>query len=327
MLVQKGFSVVCLVLGITTALVSCGDDPAPLPADPLLSMPATHVAVVCQKALSCCSGKEQSGVLALDPPPATLSECEARLGALLEASFDQQRRAVDAGRLVFHTERADACYASVSALSCTGFFEKDFLGTNADCLGMFEGQVASGGDCGADEECRGATSLCDLSAGQTLGKCAILPGKGEPCVDGRCGAALFCRLGMGGSGLVCASLSALGEACSLDLDCTSGYCQAPAYLCADPAPDGAACSANVGCVSGYCDVASGQCSAKKPDGVNCLTNPECASGYCDDITAAGVCSAKKNAGAPCTVAGECVGGVCEQNVCATLPSGIVCDGV
>lgn len=311
----------CIALAV--ALAACGEDPAPVQADPLASIPSTYARIVCAQAFSCCDAKERADVLFVDPPPATQAECEPKLQAFLAAVFSQQRAAVDAGRLVFHADREKACFEKAQAATCAAFFEQNLMDTDPDCEAAFEGTVAVGGECAGDDECAVNGAICASSAGGKLGKCTLLGGEGEPCVDGRCQDGLSCRFAAADGMLKCIAPIANGGACLVDDDCTSGFCQYPASVCAAPAADGQPCSANAGCASGWCDVGASVCAAKKADGAACATSAECASGFCDGTS---MCSPKKAGGAPCAVGGECASGFCDQGACATTSSGPVCDG-
>lgn len=183
------------------------------------------------------SESEGEGIALEDLPAAyaeeVCSQAEACLGALGELFFDraqcvqdvtssgeqgslpQMQAAIDAGTVVYHSDRAQECVDAIAAAGCEIFSNQPIEA----CEDMFEGSVDEGGACNIDEECAGADLYCENDA--CPGACAPRLGAGSECAnDGECGDALVCDEGLD----TCEAPGAGGAACGggTEPDCAIG---------------------------------------------------------------------------------------------------------
>lgn len=121
-------------------------------------------------------------------------------------------------------------------------------------------------------------------------------------------------------------LGLVGEACTLDRECTSGYCDGS--LCAtDCASDGSVCGPNARCIGRRCEPLAEL-------GQACSRDEDCVSAFCDGNLCAADCVADPSVcpsgtwcsgrrcapvgdnGADCTADTHCASGFCDDDTCA-----------
>jgi hypothetical protein len=145
-------------------------------------------------------------------------------------------------------------------------------GAGAGCLTYADGSSYCAASCGADSECR-AGYVCSSAAKVCL----------PDCRQGwSCGESLVCD---GGTGNCVGKMLAVGQGCSLDVDCASGLCT-PAQSTASgsvwnggyctQACSTSACPASAVCIT-YED-ASSYCAASCSGAAPCRTGYVCAAG-------------------------------------------------
>ena len=203
-----------------------------------------------------------------------------------------------------------------------GFVDKSL---NSDCNdngGLFCNGNGQCVECNTSDQC--VSMVCDMGA-CAMPECTdtVLNGD-ETAVD--CG------------GATCPGCMN-GEACMVDTDCDSGYCDA-ANLCAAPTCSDVVLNGDETAV----DCGGATCPGCM-NGEACLVGGDCASGYCDgsmicaacggdgDCVAAntwcnvGVCEAQKMDGDACSGANECLNGNCptQDGVCCDAPCAALCE--
>jgi hypothetical protein len=219
---------------------------------------------------------------------------------------------VNAGRRSYDPAAGGGCLAGLQSL--LGDCALDDLDWPADCDRMLVGLLAAGASCESDDDCVSGLECYS-------GRCAALPGAGQPCLDGStCAGDLYC-----GSDELCHAPQGAGgpcpegsEACGDDL-----YCDLRSNTCARYLGSGESCRhANAVCVDGlYCAVAAGTCEPLPGVGGDCVeSSGECADDlFCDAASA--TCRAPQADGAACTEDAECRSDNCDGDTCAPDPGG------
>jgi hypothetical protein len=97
----------------------------------------------------------------------------------------------------------------------------------------------------------------------------------ETCYqDSDCCTGNICRSNPSGLGGRCLPPAGVGEACVVDTDCATGYCDPYSLTCTDfCTPDGFYCAAGTDCCSAACDITASQCVVCLPSGANCGPYP------------------------------------------------------
>jgi hypothetical protein len=176
--------------------------------------------VMCARLDECCTAAE---FMEQTLGGETIEECHefyaAFVGSILTPLLEDS---IEQGRVVYHPDRMGACFDAIEALSCSEtFVEVDGPAPWNGCQDPFEGQVAIGGECGADWDC--LSDFCpgsgiDFDGNITYAVCAEPPAIGMPCADFECGHGAYCEQG------TCEALLADGSACSSGNDCQSDAC-------------------------------------------------------------------------------------------------------
>jgi hypothetical protein len=231
------------VLAAAAALGGCGgddDDDGGSAVDAgvnnggLDEVGAALTQALCPQILECCSSVEVDELFDDEKsPPTDVPGCVAVLTAPMEALIADLAESVEAGRLRYDGARMEACLERIGELPCGQFGET--IATEAPfsaCDAPFAALVAVGGDCAADIEC--TSQFCAGFGEAELGSCAELPGEGDPCVDSRCGAGLYCDE----IGLTCIAQKADGADCGADDECQGGSCPTGQCAVAEPTCDG-----------------------------------------------------------------------------------------
>jgi len=146
-------------------------------------------------------------------------DCVTRTQKSIEdGSFSKLQDEIDAGKVIYHADKAQGCLDAVAALSCDQLLQRD----TPECDATVEGTVAMGGDCTIDSDCKGQ-AYCKAGAA-CPGKCAPLESAGGDCqADEQCQAGLSCD----STTNKCVKPAAKGQACQggTEPDC------APPLIC------------------------------------------------------------------------------------------------
>jgi hypothetical protein len=245
----------------TAVAAGCGsDDKDPETSGgkeiPLSELHTAYGSELCARLFRCCDAAELASVFSsLDPPPTTRAACEAAEAPFILELLEGPKAAVEAGRLVYHPDRAAACYEKLGAVTCAEFRgEVDQPPPIEACQTIFEGKVALGGECAANAECAGADALCNgggTGAADPVGTCVKKPVEGEACIKFTCAEGFVCQTD------TCHKLKAEGEPCDGGHQCASDFCD-ESDVCAPKRADGEPCdSENAACISGDCS--AGKC--------------------------------------------------------------------
>jgi hypothetical protein len=251
---------------------------------------------------------------------ATLARCSPLLMQILYGTqaVAQQRakllcRYAELPGSNFPRRPVQPCLDATRALSCDDFFDNRIP---AAC--QAPGDYPAGTRCIGGDQCQ--TGFCDLSVPDgNCGRCATLPGEGEPCRQGR-----FCQPGLlcseAGS---CAVPLDVGELCSNEepcrriLTCLNATCirkQAPGAFCTDRVDcdeaNGSFCNPNTFECVGY--TAGSTCGPPMNGTATfCQAAGTCNSTQGSCTPAASDGSACSDANGPlCMLPASCVGGVC-----------------
>ena len=117
-----------------------------------------------------------------------------------------------------------------------------------------------------------------------------------------------------------ASTKSNGEACALNAQCRTGYCNMAAAVCAAPPgmrSNGQPCYADEQCTSNFCDMSTLHCAVAAPvkaNGEACTLNAQCRTGYCN--MAAAVCAdppGMRSNGQPCYADEQCTSNFCDMS--------------
>lgn len=276
---------------------------------PLEEVPAKYAEAICSAYTNCLGD-----LFAIFRPG---EDCVKNTTTQIEEELAKLSNIIDAGRIVYHGSKLQACLDELSGSDCSALNER----APESCEAALEGTIVEGGDCELDEECQGeqyckladacpgecapreqAGGLCGgnsdcisgLMCGDT-GRCVAPAEAGEACKQGEpdCVAGYLC-LGEDAAAKTpgtCLEVAATfsgrtGDECSLETNlCASGYSCEITKL----APVGGTCAAAVG---------SGEaCRAAFPD--ECPADEFCQLGVNPLNPAEGTCTPKPQAGQPC----------------------------
>jgi hypothetical protein len=173
------------------------------------------------------------------------------------------------------------CAEALAAQACSDWIDGAFPGA---CLGS--GELAVGATCASGFQCQ--SDLCDIPA-MGCGKCATLPGAGQPCYEGFCAAGLVCN--MAGS---CVAPGRAGATCDANSPCAASL---GCHLgkCGTLGAPGAPCTNFDECDiyhGSFCPTMGTRCVAVVV-GPTCMNNPDGSRGAC-------------GAGGTCRTDGTCV---------------------
>lgn len=233
------------------------------------------------------------------------TDCESQFGAMYdEAQLPRYQAAIDAGTILYHGDRAQACLDEIEAAGC-GALDRVAV---PSCEATLEGTIASGGACSINEECAG-DAYCQTSAMTCGGTCQAQAGAGAVC-DG-------------------------DDACQPGLKCFDGACRTPAGAGAPcEGSDGVGCAGGLVCI-GAMDAPPGG----EPVAGECMAITDAqteALGATCDIQGGPFCQP----GLTCALTGvagttpvfECVGasssgGTCNLGFPDPCPTGEYCDAM
>jgi hypothetical protein len=239
------------------------------------------------------------------------SACAPFLQAFRFGSQDAQAARIrlncnlyDLPAVLFPPSPFEPCADALAAQPCSEWID----GTVPDAC-LQSGMLATGATCTSGYQCE--TDLCDIPA-TGCGKCAPLPGVGEPCYRGFCDAGATCN--MAGTCVVPGGLGAACDAntpCALSLACHGGVCGPRGGVGAPCASDdecdiygGTLCEMKTKCVP----VTTGTMCTVRPDGtyVLCAGGGKCQTdGSCLPAAADGAACDKTN-GPDCVWPAECL---------------------
>ena len=167
----------------------------------------------CARIYKCCDATERAGDTTWGP---TEADCVTAMTAQQATGVASYQAGIDAGRIVYHGDRAQKCLANVTALSCDwGInFNRRYV---PDCLHVFDGTVAIGATCSMDEEC--TSGFCGPTG------CAARGAVGEACTAPTgCQDGLYCPVSAGDQ---CVAIAAIGASCQVSIACQNNSCVFP----------------------------------------------------------------------------------------------------
>lgn len=287
----------------------------------------------------------------------TEAACNQLFGNIATVDSASVVGAVNAGKTVYHPERASACLAARDQLMCERDNARIAGASLLPCNTLFSGTVADGGACAINEEC--ISQICNTSCSPGAccsGTCVgnVEPGlrnageactRNDICVDsycdgsGRCANFLAddtpcftgteCAIGSHcttvGTGTVCRPYADTGAGCTTSQDCAKTAAVCRGGICTTGGLTSDPCAGNGECQElHYCkDSASG---CQLPPGLNqpCAGFGLCSAGYCDPASM--ICTPKVQDGQPCstTVSNQCMSNYCDTSMpnpkCGTRPA-------
>jgi hypothetical protein len=286
-----------------------------------------------------------------------VATCKSVLGANLSSSLGNIEAAVNAGKVLYHPDRALACIARYDTLACDRGQLFGVSSMGLDCALTFTGSSVDGQECAIAEECTSQEcSIPSCSMACCPGTCVGSAAPAMKQVLEACTARDVCANSYCAASGVCEPLLGQGATCQLSSQCTAGYackltgtsqtCQqyAPTNgpcgstsecgvlgdvcsngMCTTGGLVGFACAATDGCQFQH-QCASSVCALPPVLTESCANYPICTTGYCDSVTL--TCLALEPNGSPCApVRGgvECQSNYCDSNTdpaspkCATAP--------
>lgn len=294
-----------LVLGVVALLgVGCGGDDDDDASIPLEDLPDQVADVYCGAIVPCLGALQD---LFLNG-----SDCHETFAAqFADQELPRWQAAIEAGTLVYHGDKAQACLDAFAAAGC----DIPSTRTPPACEAALEGQVALGGECNATLECAGS-AYCKFDAA-CPGACTALEAAGGACDgDGDCADGLACR------GSTCEAPAAEGDSCggpdgpecTLGLIClgadadTTGVCQPIEEVLVggdgddcDPLGGGPLCQDGLSCVLDSLTPGTLQPIWKCAGSVG--SGEACKAGFPDQCPDAEMCDADPQAG---DIEGTCV---------------------
>ena len=236
------------------------------------------------------------------------------------------------------------CCASGTRAGC------DACGAGGGCSGCAPGQhLTAAGGCENDKaDGTSCASNTECTHGVCHKKCCA-SGVSEQCTScGKSGACAGCSAGYVLVNGECEAVRNPGDACSVDVHCSTSMCKGGQCCAAGTKTECAACGGAgggcSGCAPGQHLTATGGCENDKADGIACASNTECshrvcrahccasgASEHCSSCNEAGACvtcaaghylahdstcAAVLPGGAACTADASCGSSVCKAHCCA-----------
>jgi hypothetical protein len=196
------------------AAAGCGSSSGGGGSVALTDFASESAKAACGRIYKCCDATERAGDTTWGP---TEADCVTAMTPQLTTSVAAFQAGIDAGRIVYHGDRAQKCLANVAALSCDWgiTFNRRYV---PDCAHVFDGTVATGATCTADEEC--TSGFCSPVTG-----CAARLAVGEACTaPTHCQDGLYCPVSAGDH---CVAAAAIGAACQVSIACQNNSCVIP----------------------------------------------------------------------------------------------------
>ena len=171
----------------------------------------------CGRAFRCCALAQ---IQALYGSAVTDEEiCVAQLKLIGDLLITGVTDGENKGRIHYNGATAATCFQKLGTAACTTESNEMSL-TVPECDAILEPQVAMGGACAGDSECK--AGFCERSlASNAEGTCEPIPTAGMPCMT-RCAPGSYC-----GNQLTCAAPKADGSFCITDDECVSATCDNP----------------------------------------------------------------------------------------------------
>ena len=218
---------------------------------------------------------------------------------------------------------ADACASGTS--SNKPLAPGSACGNGQACNSKAQCGCSNDGQCTSPDKCGGGNPGTPFTCGCTQKDCATL-GKTCGTVSDTCYAMLNCNSGSqngtetdvdcgGGANETCGTTCAQGKQCSVNIDCTSGFCADG--VCCNTACTGACVACTAAKKGSGSDGVCGSIPVNQPDTfpANICVSPKA----CD-----GVSNCKKTDGQTCGGNSECVSGSCADGVCCNTTCNGTC---
>jgi len=154
---------------------------------------------------------------------------EADCVTKMEALFTAATPAAD--KTTFDAAVAASCLSEMKGIACPVI--GNFAAVVSSCNGVYIGLVANGETCASNDEC--VSKNCDTVTDAAAPVCATLPALGEACTE-NCVEGAYCDAVTNPASPVCAAQKADGEACTAD-ECVNTcsntkICETPAVCAA-----------------------------------------------------------------------------------------------
>lgn len=205
-----------------------GPDPA------LYDFSSQTAEALCQKYYDCCSPEQVKEHFGIDAADAAECVADARAFSFI-FGYSQVDDSIKEGRIRVDEDVVSLCLESIRDTACGEIFSGvDIQSDAVGCRRVLQPQVALGGECALDEDCK--EGACLQTEDQDVQTCQHLPALNEGCPDLRCDDGLYCDT-FGADGFKCAELLADDEACFDHDECDSGFCKTASdgdKTCASP---------------------------------------------------------------------------------------------
>jgi hypothetical protein len=203
----------CVALAMLVTLAGCGSSSSGGGSVARENFVSESAKATCHHLYGCCDATE----LMADPTWGTTeAECVTMQTPVLTSAVMNLLAGVDAGRIVYHADRAKQCLDSIAALSCGWgiYYSTRYV---SGCAHVFDGTVATGDACTLDEECMsGFCSPTGCAARLAVGEACTSP---TACQDG-----LYCPVSAGDH---CVAVAKIGQACEVSISCENNSCVIP----------------------------------------------------------------------------------------------------
>jgi hypothetical protein len=232
-------------LVVCALLVGCADDDSGSGSPIAIEDLGTRLGEVsCQKVFDCCTDAEIMSqfmnIKYMGAPITTFDQCVGFTAGFFNGlALPQWQASIAAGRMEYDASAAGGCVSASASLSCAEYAALSSGGGNTSLAGTCQPflipKVANDGACSEDDEC--TSDNCVQTSSSMDGTCQALPGAGEPC-DGNCIDGSYCGYASGETMETCIALVANGAPCTVDDECTSGYCDSAVSpeVCGTKAP-------------------------------------------------------------------------------------------
>jgi len=202
----------CAALGIL--LAGCGSGAGGGGSVALPDFGSELAKASCHRIYTCCDATERAADSTWGP---TEADCVTTMTPQLSGAITALQGGIDAGRIVYHGDRARRCLDKISALSCADWgitFSRRYV---PDCAHVADGTVALDAACTLDEEC--ASGFCGV------GKCTARGAVGDACISPTaCQDGLYCPVSAGDH---CVAAGAIGASCQVSVSCQNNSCVIP----------------------------------------------------------------------------------------------------
>lgn len=199
------------VLAMVVAAGCGGDD-----GIPLSELPSRLARTQCGRVFRCCTLAQIEAIYGAKVTDE--ATCVAELSSIGDLLITGVMDGENKGRIHYNGVTAATCFQKLDTAACTTASNE--MGVVPECDAIFEPQVAMGGACAGDSECK--AGFCERSlTSDADGTCAQIPTAGMPCLT-RCAPGSYC-----GNQLTCVAPKADGSFCITDAECVSATCDNP----------------------------------------------------------------------------------------------------